>query len=297
MANAFSRSWEITKLSFNVIKQDKELILFPFLAGIFSLIFMAAMIIPSILPMFLADNQLVAHSLTILEYIILFIIYLGIAFIATFFNVCVVYTTKKRFEGGNATFGESIGFAFSKIHLILSWSLLAATVGLILRLIDRLAERMGNGGRIVVSILNSILGMIWSIITIFVVPAMVYNNLGPFAAIKRSVQVLKKTWGESLIRYYGLGLVQFLLLFIGIIIFVGLIIASTFLGIYAVLVVVILAILYFLGVILIFTVANSIFNTALYEYADKGTIPAGYNQEVLSHAFQAKKPSMLGGTI
>ena len=33
---AFSRSWEITKLSFSVIKQDKELLLFPIFSGIFS---------------------------------------------------------------------------------------------------------------------------------------------------------------------------------------------------------------------------------------------------------------------
>ena len=37
---------------------------------------------------------------------------------------------------------------------------------------------------------------------------MVYNNLGPLGAIKKSVQVLRKTWGESVIRYVGIGVVQ-----------------------------------------------------------------------------------------
>ena len=75
-----------------------------------------------------------------LQLFILFLTYLGLAFIATFFNVCVVYTTKKRFEGGNATFGESVEFAFSKIHLIFAWSLVAATVGLLLRILDNIAD-------------------------------------------------------------------------------------------------------------------------------------------------------------
>jgi hypothetical protein len=68
----------------------------------------------------------------IVQYAIIFLTYLGLAFIATFFNVCVVYTVKIRFEGGNATFMESLKFALSKIGLIFYWSLISATVGLVL---------------------------------------------------------------------------------------------------------------------------------------------------------------------
>ena len=49
MAGVFSRSWHITKLSFRVIKQDKELLLFPILAGIFSIIFIFAMLFPTLI--------------------------------------------------------------------------------------------------------------------------------------------------------------------------------------------------------------------------------------------------------
>ena len=47
----------------------------------------------------------------------------------------------------------------------------------------------------------------WSIVTLFVIPAMVYKDLGPFEAIKDSTQTLKKpgakawyavtVWGSS----------------------------------------------------------------------------------------------------
>src|SRR3989338_9340657 len=215
MANAFSRSWEITKLTLHVMKQDKELLLFPVFAGIFSILFLVALLFPTIILAFVQEGEPVWG---ITAYALLFIAYLGLAFIATFFNVCVVYTAKKRFEGGNATFGESISFALSRVHLILMWSLLAATVGIILRAIDRSAEKAGGGARVVLKIMTSLLGMMWSIITIFVVPAMVYNNLGPVDAIKKSVQVLRKTWGESLVRHFGLGLVQFIFIIIGIVI-------------------------------------------------------------------------------
>lgn len=284
MAGTFQRSWDITKLSFNVISQDKELLLFPLFASIFSIAFIIAMAVPSVMLNFV-DTQ----AMGVLGYGLIFIIYLGIAFIATFFNVCVVYTIKTRFEGGNATFFESIRFAFSRLHLIFSWALVAATVGLILRIIDNLAERLGVIGEIIVKILTSILGAVWSIITIFVVPTMVYEGLGPFPSIKRSVEVLKKTWGESLIRYYGLGMVQFLFMVIVIIIGGALGFFTMTISPIGGLVILGIAFIALLAIILIFTVANSVFNTALFVYANTGKVPGGFNQDTLQGAFTQKR--------
>jgi hypothetical protein len=219
--NAFSRSWMITKLSFGVINKDRELIGFAFLAFFFSTLFSIAMIFPSIVPALL-DRGLSSESLEIYQYILLFITYFGLAFIATFFNVCVVYTTKVRFEGGNATFSESIKFAFSKIGLIFQWSLISATVGLLLRLLQNAASRLGKGGQLVANILISLVGFAWSVITIFVVPVLVYEGLGPIDAIKKSMKVIKETWGENLIRSIGLGLIQLFAFFLLAIITFGL---------------------------------------------------------------------------
>src|SRR6187399_2242693 len=119
--NAFSRSWMITKLTFGVINKDRELLGFAFLSFFFSTVFSIAMIFPSVLPA-LMENGFEKESLEVYQYIILFLTYFGLAFIATFFNVCVVYTTKTRFEGGNATFGESFSFAMSRIPVIFKWS-------------------------------------------------------------------------------------------------------------------------------------------------------------------------------
>ncbi len=295
MANAFSRSWEITKLSFNVMKRDKELLAFPILATIFSVMFIATILFPSIIVGWIGSNT---KYFGIIEYSLFFFIYLGIAFIATFFNVCVVYTAKKRFEGGNATFGESISFAISRISLIFLWSVVSATVGIILRMIDEMAERAGRGGQIILYITRSILGAVWSIVTIFVIPGMVYYNLSPFDAIKKSINVLKKTWGESLIRYYGLGLAQLIIILIGAAFIVPLFMLLSPLGIFWTLGVIAIGILCLIAVFLVFGIANQIFNTALFVYADTGKMPQGFNQEIMDNAFQRKRrKSSQGGTI
>jgi hypothetical protein len=288
MEGAFKRSWELTKLTIEVIKKDKELIFFPILAGVFSFIFIIAMIFPVIIAPLLLGSM---SGFSILaNWLMIFLIYLGLAFIAIFFNVCVVYTAKKRFEGGNATFSESIKFAFSKFHLILSWSLVSAIVGLILRIIDNIAERMGGIGELMIKIINSVLGGVWALLTIFVVPGMVYHGYSPIQAVKNSAITFKKTWGENLIRVFGFGLAQLVFFIAGIgigvlLIFTSLISGSAIIFLASIMVIVI----YFVGVVVFFQLANTVFSTALYVYAEKGKVPAGFTKEIMEKSFGTKK--------
>jgi hypothetical protein len=192
--NILSRSWNITKLTFSVIWQDKEMLLFPFFATIASILYVSAILVPSGVLRVLGDSDAPRVAWEGLEYSILFSACLGLAFIATFFNVCVVYTTKTRFEGGDATVLDSIRFGMSKIGIIFQWSLLAATIGLALAMLERLAERFGGVGGIIVKMIRSVLGMVWSVVTLFVVPVLVYENASPAQAVRRSKDILKKTW-------------------------------------------------------------------------------------------------------
>jgi hypothetical protein len=286
--NAFSRSWLLTKLTFGVINKDRELLWFALLSFIFSTLFSIAMVVPAVIPALL-ENGVSQESLEVYHYIIIFLTYFGLAFIATFFNVCVVYTTKVRFEGGNATFGESLKFGFSRLGLIFQWSLIAASVGLILRLLDNLAERFGKIGEIVMRIIIGMLGLAWSILTIFVVPVLVYEGLGPIDAIKKSAQVIKHTWGESLIKSIGLGLVQFLVFALIILLSGGLtyVLSSAFQEM-GLLIGIGVGVLMVLLVGLIFSVASTIFNTALYVYANNNIIASGFNEEIVKGAFRHK---------
>lgn len=273
-------------MSFRVIKLDREMLLFPLLAGVFSLLFSGALLFPTILVEFTRQSA-DSIALSVIDYALIGATYLGLAFIATFFNVCVVYTTKTRFEGGDATFMDSIRFALSKIHLIFTWSLVAATVGVLLRMLDQAAERAGPIGRIVIGILSTIFGAAWSIVTIFVIPAMVYDDLGPIEAIKRSTQTLRRTWGETLVRHFGLGFIQFLFMLLGVLVAVALFAVLTPLGGTGFIVAIVLTVVYFLGVILTFTVANSVYNTALYAFANGGT-PDAFDPATLEGAFRSR---------
>ncbi len=131
--------------------------------------------------------------------------------------------------------------------------------------------------------------MAWSIVTIFVVPVLVYENIGPIDAIKKSAGVIKKTWGESLIRAIGLGFVQFLGFFL-IIALTGalaLVLTNQF-GVVGLVVTIACGALLLLLTGLIFSVATTIFNTALYVYANNNQVAPGFDEDVVKGAFRQK---------
>lgn len=287
MFESFKRSWELTKVTLSVIRQDKELIAFPILAGLFSTLFFIAMIFPMVLSPLLFNGNI---TWNLINWFIIILIYFGLAFISTFFSVCVVYTAKKRFEGENATFMESVNFAFSKIHLIFAWSVVSAIVGLILRIIYRMAEKIGGVGEIIIRIITSLLGGAWAMITIFVIPGMVYNGYGPIEAIKNSAKAFKKTWGENLIRAFGFGLIELLFFGLGFAIAIALIMIGMFINSLIIyLLIAIFVVIYFVSVFTFFALANTIYSTALYVYAEKGKIPGGFTKETVAHAFTKKE--------
>ena len=124
MDNVFSRSWALTKLSFGVIKEDKELLVFPFLSAFFSLLVLAAFWLP--LETVFAHHE---GRSSVNYWSLLFLIYFILMLFSTFFSICAVHIIKKRLEGGTEGLGESFTFAFSRMNHIVTWSLVSATVG------------------------------------------------------------------------------------------------------------------------------------------------------------------------
>ena len=80
---------------------------------------------------------------------------------------------------------------------------MAATVGVVLKAIQ---ERSGAIGKIV----TGMIGMVWGLATFFVVPIIAYENVTPIQAVKRSAEVMKDNWGESLGATFSFGIFNLL---------------------------------------------------------------------------------------
>lgn len=277
MFGSFKKSWQLTKATFKIINKDKKLLLFPVFSAIFSALFVLALIIPSLF----FNNSL--------SFIFIFFLYFGLSFIATFFNVGVVYQVKNIIEGKKVNIKETMSFAFSKFKAVFIWSIISATVGLILRLIDALAEKVGGIGETLIKLSTSIIGGMWGFVTIFVVPIIVYKDISPAKAIAESSEKIKKKWGENLVRNIGFGVAEFIFIMLGVFaLILGLVILSP-LGFTVTTIYISLLAIYFVFVIMYFNVANAVFNTTLYVYSETGKMPLDFSEETAENLFSKKK--------
>ncbi|MFH0966324.1 MAG: DUF6159 family protein [Methanobacteriota archaeon] len=280
MFPSLSRSINLIRASWSVLNKDKEIILFPILSGIACIIVVASFIIPSVI---IGAGLKTLSGNQYLLYLGLFIFYLITYFIIIFFNVGLVTCANIRLNGGNPTFSDGISSAIKNLHRILVWSLLSATVGVILSLIRDQKNIVGQ-------IISSLLGTAWALLTYFVVPVMILEDKGVVEAIKDSASLFKRTWGETVVGQGGIMIV------FGIIAILGLIpVILSFLSGYTPLIIAVIGLYLLLVVVLgvIGSALQGIFTTALYLYAKTGNVPSAFNTDQIEHAFKPAKTKQI----
>jgi hypothetical protein len=276
----FSLTWGLMKSSWELLKKDKEVLIFPFISGLCCILLMLSFALPIInspeVKAAIQNHQEINYGkYFLLTFIFYFLNYL----IIIFFNTAVVSAAHIRLSGGDPTVKDGFNGAMAILPLIIVWSLVAATVGLVLRAIE---ERSNTFGRI----MAGLLGLAWSIVSFLVIPIFVVEKKGPFAALKESTLLMKKTWGEQLIGRFSFGLV-FLVLSIPAFILIALGAAtraqSTLIFFVA------LGVIYLIILALIQSALQSIFQTVVYKYSHDKETPAGFSEQDIAGAFGPKK--------
>ncbi len=284
MFERLSRSWQLVKASGAVLKQDKELLLFPLISSLSTLLVLACFAVP-VIGLGALDGLTGRGDgvISTAAYLVAFLFYLSQYFVIFFFNAALVGAAMIRLDGGNPTLGDGLRIATGKAGSILGYAFIAATVGMILRAIQ---ERVGFLGKIIVGIL----GTGWTLATYMVVPVLVTRDVGPVDAVKESAMLLKKTWGENIAGQAGLGLafglIQFGIIIGGIVLVVA---AGMTQNMPLTILTAALVVVAVLVTALIHAALAGIYSAALYRYASGGEDTAGFNTAVLRQAFLAAK--------
>ena len=270
-----SNGWNLAMNSFAVLKENRQLILFPILSGISMTLVVASFVVAALASAgWDIDNLRDTDTHNVLNYVFVFLYYLVNYFIIVFFNTALVHCTHLYFMGEEVTIKKGLRFSVSRIGAIFAWAAFAATVGTILRLLQ---DNLGRIGKIVISLI----GIVWSITTFFVVPIIAYENLGPLAAFKRSTRLMKEKWGESLAANFSFGLVQFVLI-------IGLAFVCFLLAWFIhPLVGGILFILSLFSILVIMSAAKTIFISAVYHNINGDPIKH-FNQQLADNLFERK---------
>jgi hypothetical protein len=273
------------RASWDVLKQDKELLLFPLFSAVGCVLVLASFAGPILA---LTDWQATGESMAAstaealgsgesgvsAEQAVytfgLFLFYCCNYFVMIFFNAGLVACAEIRMEGGDPTVGDGLRAAWSRLPAILGWAVVAATIGLVLRMIE---ERSNFVGKIVAGLL----GMAWSLTSFLVVPILVVENEGPIAALKRSASMLKKTWGEQIIGNFSFGLIFMVLSLPAVLLVIAGVAAGS-------LTLIVLGVLAVILIALAQSALQGIFQAALYLYMRDGVAPDGFDAGELQAA-------------
>jgi hypothetical protein len=276
MFDKFSRSWTLVKASASVLRSDKELMLFPVISGIATLIVLATFLLPMFALRIFADG--IGLGGVVFGFAFYFVQYS----VMIFFNCALVGAAMIRLDGGDPTLADGFRAARAKLGPILGYAAIAATVGVLLQSLK------GKDNNFLVRLVGSALGAAWTLATFLVVPVLVSRNVGPIDALKESVSLLKRTWGENAVGQVGIGaafgLITFAIVLVGAALTVLAAQASMALAVPV-------GALFLLAVLLVGVyqaALSGIYSAALYRYAVSHETPAAFRGAGLEQAFLPK---------
>ena len=296
MFDKFKRSWALVKECWHIFKADKEMLLFPALAFLINILISILFILPSLtIPDTEFNERFNSHIGQFLFFMWLLIVY----FIITLSNVAVVYCTTLRLKGQNPTLKDGLIAALKNVHKVALWSLIITLVSYIL---EKVRNRFPSINKLIRYSRIAI-----SLATFFVVPVIVIEKKGVIPSIKRSAELFIKTWGETAIGKYGIGMffavVTALLAFI--VVLFSLLLHNIFdLTIFSsdlppIVGLILLESLLFGPMIIIVVVGiagfafgslfSAMYATVLYNYAASKVLPLNFKKEMVVKAFSYTK--------
>ena len=275
------RGWQLSKLSFSVIKADPELLLYTFLSAI--MVF--ATIGAASYPAYEADQTEGSHwamtegtdsetgeatSEPTNQYMAwIFLTYMIGSIVVVFWNSAIIVSAHERLTGGDPSIMTGIKVAFSRIHIIVLWGIITGTVGLLLRIArDAISnnQKAHPAVKILAYIVLWLVEVAWWIYTFFIIPMIVLEKKGIGEGLRDGRALFGKTWGENVVSGLGIGFMSIIGIVISVIIgflvmffspIAGIIIMITMIGL----------------TILLCNTAEVVVVAALYEYAKTGKMP------------------------
>ena len=272
-----SNTIALAKVSWRVLRKDRELLLIPVLSFLASIAVLALIWLPTLSAIDTSTLAGESEDPGAVLLVVGIITAMALSVISVFFNGALVAGAHERLSGGDPTVRSAVGRAFSRLPGLLPWAILTGTVGLILQ---AARERAGWLGRFVVNMV----GMAWQTATFLVVPAIVIDDHGAVSGLKASAALLKRTWGENIAARVGFGLLGL----VAIIPAVLVVVATGALGGAALVLGILVAVPYLALVVVVLTALNAVFQTALYLYATTGSVPTEFDDSNLQASFSIR---------
>jgi hypothetical protein len=218
------------------------------------------------------------------DFIFLGLAYLGASFVIVYFSAALVAAAHYRIMGGAPDFRLGLEAANDRLGAIAVWSVIACTLGLVVKHVASSGGFVGKAGGFFAELLAG-----WA--PFLVVPVMIVEGAPPLEAMRRSTDMFKETWGRDFVGNFGFGMLYFAVLALT----VGAAVVLLALGASAVATVV-TAMMFFSLTAAVLKCLEAVFVVALYNYATVGESDGAFTRGVLREAYVYKKSKGRFGT-
>jgi hypothetical protein len=268
------RGWGLTKKSWGLLNEHRELIRFPLYGAIATVPLAILFLGPGL---YLLDQDTLAGAIPLLVIGIYVLSVVGF-----YFSVGLAAAANMIFNGERATVSDGLAVALANFSQICGWAALSTAISLLMALLENQGGALGN-------IAARLVGMAWALVTFMAVPVIAIEGTGPLDTLKRSGTIFKQKWGQQITGNIAIGGAVFL---IGLLPAALLIVAGVVLwpssGPAAVVLILIGAVIICVA-LLISKALSGVFGVALYRYAVEGQEVGGFTREELESAVKLKK--------
>ena len=268
------RGWALSKKSWGLLNEHRQLLRFPLYGGIASTLLAIVTLGPGL---YLFDQGSLGGAIPL---VVLGIYVLSV--IGLYFSVGLAACADMIFRGQQATMSDGLAVSRQRFSQICGWAAVSTAISV---LMGALENQGGLGGQIAARLV----GTAWSLVTFLAVPVIAIEGTGPFQTLKRSASMFKKRWGQQIAGDVVIGGVVFLL---GVLPAILLIVAGVMIwasASFAGALLVVIGAIVFLIAMLISNALRGIFGVALYRYALDGETVGGFTAAELESAVKQKR--------
>ena len=262
--------FRLVGIGFETASENPRLLAAPFLSGVATLAVAGLVwLIAGIGPMELAESEKLGFA----EWVAIGVVTYCGALFAVLAESFVVAAATLHFDRADTRAQRVWSVITPRLGSLVRWAFTKATVSLVFQ---ALRQKLPGGTRRGATSLGlDAAEAAWATLTVLVVPVILYEGETPGKAIRRSTSLFRRTWGQTLVGGFGLGLALTALMLAAIVVTVPLVMLNPGFGVTVAIVMVVV-------IQLVGSVAAGALVAALYRFATTGNLPRRYSRGEVS---------------
>ncbi len=249
--------WELTKKAWGVVRSHPSLAKLPLTGGAIALIAFLVFGVPGAVVL---SGDTTAG--TVAGVVLVAIGAYSAWFAVIYFNVALLAGADQALRGEEIDLRAARRVARGRGGTIAGWALISVIVSLVFGVLGEKAGAIGRIGAFIG-------GAIWALITFLVTPVLAFEGVGPFAAMRRSKELIRDRWGEAATGSVVIGGISELVAWVGVVLGVIGVVVFAYDGVLAVVVgglLILAGIIVAIGSATFAGATRGVFGVALYRY-------------------------------